>query len=172
MIEVAVGWWSSRPATAGGTPRQVGSGRRRKAAMPEQVAGKGREAVAERGVWPLQVKADIKLAGSGVEHGLTERQPQLGELETGCFELGDQRPSIDRLSSIESLHLADGRELPVDLRHPGVNRSLGKIAHHAVEPVIAHVSSVRRRKTEKAIDHLPLDGRPFPHGFEASRENP
>src|SRR3989442_442116 len=43
------------------------------AAIPEQVAAKGREPVAERGVWPLQVKADIKLAGSGVEHGLTER---------------------------------------------------------------------------------------------------
>ena len=54
---------------------QVVACRLQEAAIPEQVAAKGREPVAERGVRPLQIKADIQLAGSGVEHRLTKRQP-------------------------------------------------------------------------------------------------
>ena len=142
---------------------QVVACRLQEAAISEQVAAKGREPVAEWSVGPLEVKADIQLAGSGVEHRLTKRQPQLRELEAGRLELGDQRPLIDRLSPIESLHRADGRELPVDLRHPSANRGLGQVAYHAVEPVIAHESRMRRRKPEKAIDHLPLVRRPVRH---------
>ena len=54
---------------------QVVAGRLEEATVPEQVAAKRREAVLQRGVRPLHVKADVQLTGSGVEHRLTKWQP-------------------------------------------------------------------------------------------------
>src|SRR5438552_3823391 len=51
---------------------QVVACRLQEAAIPEQVAAEGRQPVTQRGVGPLQVEADIQLAGSGVEHRLTK----------------------------------------------------------------------------------------------------
>jgi hypothetical protein len=64
----------------------------------------------------------------------------------------------------ESLHLPDGGELLIDLRDPSANRRLGEIADHTVEPVIADIASVSRRKVEKTFDDSTLGRLPGPHG--------
>jgi hypothetical protein len=38
------------------------------------------------------------------------------------------------------------------------------ISDHTVEPVIADIASVSRRKMEEAFDHSPLGRLPGPHG--------